>query len=186
MIERNQAQEGDDKGLSPDHPANKARGCFFAAFEIFLYEPRGVILGQYKQDSCVAACCRMLLADQGIELPESDIRAVLEVDGGAYISTLPEALRLCGLTITYQYRNDLTIDDLRLALQRGPAVAFVARPREKAGHALLIEKITERRVCLRDPLPELEGKAYQVALIDFLPLWIHSHNGRGQAAIVLE
>jgi ABC-type bacteriocin/lantibiotic exporter with double-glycine peptidase domain len=185
MTEHDQTQEDTGKGASQKRPAGKARGCFFAAFETFPYAPRGVVFGQNKQDSCVAACCRMLLSDQGIELPESDIRAALKVDGGAFISKLPEVLRQCGLTTTYQYRHDLTIDDLRLTAQQGPAVAFVARPREKAGHALIIEQITEQRVCVRDPLPEVEGQAYQVVLSDFLLVWIRPQTGSGQAAIVV-
>ena len=187
MSERNQ-NEGNIglEKLALGRPADKARGCFFAALETFPYEPRGVVFGQYKQDSCVAACCRMLLADQGIELPESHLRTVLQVDEGAYISKLPEVLDSCGLTISYQYRSDLTIEELIALLQGGPAVAYVARPRIRAGHALIVEQIVGARVCLRDPLPEIEGQAYQVALSDFLPLWIRPQTGRGQAAIVVE
>lgn len=169
----------------PDDFTNKARGWFFAAFDTYPYFPSGAVFGQYKQDSCVAACCRMLLADQGIDWPEADLRTALRVDGGAYLSRLPQVLNRCGLPIAHQYRQDLTVDDLRQAVQNGSAVVFVFRLKEQAGHALLLDEINEDGVCIRDPLPEAEGRAYQVALADFLQFWLDP-TGRGRAVIVME
>ena len=166
-------------------PPKKARGWFFAAFDTYSYAPTGVVCGQYKQDSCVAACCRMLLADQGLDWPESDLRAALKVDGGAFLSAMPQVLGRCGLPVTYQYRRDLTIDELKRAVQNGSATAFVFRPKEQAGHALLVDKVNEDWVCIRDPLPETKGRAYRVALADFLQRWLDSTNC-GRAVIVME
>jgi hypothetical protein len=68
------------KGVWRSRRLRRARGWFFAAAETLPYEPRGAVIGQARPDSCVAACCRMLLNDAGIEVPEAFIRAALRID----------------------------------------------------------------------------------------------------------
>ncbi|MBI1763685.1 MAG: hypothetical protein HYR56_19845 [Acidobacteria bacterium] len=169
----------------PNYPdTSKARGYFFAALEVQPYQPNGVLFGQYLPDSCVAACCRMLLVDAGVTVSEAELRTWLDDEKGAFISRVPSVLQQFGLSAIHQYRNDLSFDELRQAVTTGPALVFVTKPRSKAGHALLVDQIKDGLVAIRDPLPELEGKAYRVGVSEFLTFWLHS-NGRGQAAIAV-
>jgi ABC-type bacteriocin/lantibiotic exporter with double-glycine peptidase domain len=186
MTEHDQTQEDTGKRASLEHPVSKARGYFFAAFENFPYEPHGVVLGQNQPDSCVAACCRMLLHDHGIEISEAFVRHALELEEGAFVSQIPDVLQSLGLNRPYVYRRDLTVVDLAAAVKRGTAVVFVKMSGALDGHALLVEEMANDLVAVRDPLPEGEGKAYRARLADFLRFWIHPKTGRGQAAIVVE
>lgn len=52
----------------------------FAVHKTFPYHPRGVLLGQLKDESCAAAVCRMLLQDDDIEIPEAYLRTALQTD----------------------------------------------------------------------------------------------------------
>ncbi len=171
--------------LSRKRPAKRARGWFFAEYDILPYRPHGVVLGQGNADSCVAACCRMLLADYDIEAPEAYLRDALEVNGGAWLSKVPAALAAFGISPSYQYRNDLLLDDLREAVQWGTAIAYLARPDSRAGHAILVEAIEEEFLAVRDPLPENLGKAYRVRLADFERLWLRPSTGRGIAVVMI-
>lgn len=171
--------------LSHKRSVQRARGWFFAEYDILPYRPRGVVLGQSNADSCVAACCQMLLADSGIEQPEAYLRTALRVDFGAYLSGLPAVLEEFGLPVKYEYRNDLTYADLQDAVQRGAAVVFVSRLERDAGHALLVDDIKDGLVSLRDPLPENLGKAYRIWQDDFWAVWLRAKTARGMAAIVV-
>lgn len=162
----------------------RAQGYFFAAFAVQPYRSKGALLGQYLPDSCVAACCRMLLADAHVSVLEAELRAWLDNQAGAFISRVPAVLQQFGLPTAYQYHADLTFPELQQAVELSPALVFVTRPRSKAGHALLVDQIQDELAAVRDPLPELEGKAYRVGLQDFVSLWLRP-NGRGQAAIAV-
>ncbi|MCI0524143.1 MAG: cysteine peptidase family C39 domain-containing protein [Acidobacteria bacterium] len=164
----------------------RARGWFFADVEIFPYDPVGAVFGQGARDSCVAACCRMILHDFGIARAEAFLRDALNLDEGSYVSQVPSTLQEFGLARPYAYRNDLTVEALIDATQLSPAVAFVKAPQALAGHALLVDTIAESFVCIRDPLPQGVGKAYCVAVEDFLSFWLRPKTNRGQAVIVLE
>jgi hypothetical protein len=172
--------------LSRKRSAQRARGWFFADVATWPYQPRGILFGQARPDSCVAACCRMLLEDAGIEQPEAFIRAALKINEGAFLSQVPDTLKTFGLSTTYEYRRDLTIDELRDAVKDYPAMVYVARPGEVFGHALVVDEVNVDGVRLRDPLPINLGRAYRVALDDFLPLWRAAQTGFGRAVIVVD
>ena len=55
----------------------------------------------------------------------------------------------------------------------------------KGGHAVVVEAISEKFVTLRDPLPEGEGRGYQVRHADFLRFWLLPDSDRGRAVIVV-
>lgn len=161
----------------------RARGWFFMQARIFAYAPSGVVFGQGAQDSCVAACCRMLLHDYGIEQAEAYLREALNLDEGSYLSQVPATLQTFGLAQEFVYRNDLTLDELKLAVQRDTALAFVKRAQDMAGHALLVDEITTNRVALRDPLPLGMGRTYRVPVSDFVRVWLRPTDSLGRAVI---
>ena len=163
----------------------RASGWFFIQARIFDYVPVGAVFGQGAQDSCVAACCRMLLHDSGIETAESYLRAALKLDQGSYLSQVPDVLRDFEAKQEFVYRNDLTLDDLRDVVRSSPAMAFVKRASDRAGHALLVDAISEDQVFLRDPLPLGSGKAYRVSVSDFVQVWLRPRNLLGRAVIAV-
>lgn len=162
----------------------RAKGWFFNQTKIFPYAPTGVVWGQGTQDSCVAACCRMLLEDHGQSQPEAFLRTALRVDQGAYLSELPTVFRHFGLPITMVYRNKLTFEELRAAIHYGPAVVFV-RAKNAEGHALIVDSVDDL-IGIRDPLPQGKGKAYRITKDDFKAAWLRPHSRLGQAVIVEE
>lgn len=105
----------------------KAKGWFFSDVETWPYEAHGVAIGQGRADSCVAACCRMLLSDHGIEQPEAFIRASLKLDEGAFLSEAPRVLSEFGVNVPYRYHCDLTLDDLKKAVGEAPDIAYVSK-----------------------------------------------------------
>lgn len=171
----------------------RARGeGFFAAVDTLPYHPRGVLLGQETAYSCAAACCRMLLYDyvdgarDDYLSAESFLRAALATGfKGTTVAHIPEVLRERGMSASYQYRRDLTIDDLRRLVAHYPAIALVHATNSDL-HALIVEGVTDISVNIRDPLPEGRGAAYSLSRALFLAAWIDQETGGGKAVVVLE
>lgn len=161
----------------------QARGWFFIQAQIFDYMPIGIVYGQGAQDSCVAACCRMLLDDYGIKQAEAYLRDALNLEQGSYLSQVPATLQAFDVVQDFSYRDDLTLDDLRLAVRLGSAMVFVKGVQDATGHALLVDGITEGHVAIRDPLPLGMGKAYRVSVTDFVRVWLRPKSLRGRAVI---
>jgi len=167
----------------------KARGDgFFSAAETHPYLPRGVLLGQSTEYSCVPACTRMLILDHvpaarhDPNLSETFLRTQFQTDKeGSVIASIPAILRANGVELLYVYQSDLTFEQLRRALTYGDAIA-VLRDLQNI-HVVIVEQITDDAVALRDPLPPGTGSAYWVALNVFLAAW--QTTGLG-SAIVLE
>jgi ABC-type bacteriocin/lantibiotic exporter with double-glycine peptidase domain len=162
-----------------------ARGeGFFAKLETQPYRPQGALIGQFYDDSCVAACCRMLLRDAVGEVAEAVLRAALETDRGAYLSAVPETLRQFGLP-GYVYDPALSLAELQASTAKGPAIVAVKRrPGDVDAHALVIDRIVEQSVSIRDPLPEGTGSAYQVTVEALLSVWLRDESGTGRAVTV--
>ncbi len=163
----------------------KARGeGFFAEWETLPYLPLGDLRGQFHDDSCLAACCRMLLADSVEDVAEARLRVALEMEGGAYLSAAPATMREFGLP-GYVYNAALLFPELGTALMKGPAIVAVKHhPDDVDVHAVVIDRIAEEFVSLRDPLPEGTGSAYQVAVEQFLNVWLRAESGTGRAVVV--
>lgn len=162
----------------------RARGeGFFAKAETQPYQPLGSVTGQFYDDSCVAACCRMLLRDAVGDVAEAVLRNALQTEQGAYLSAVPAVLwryRLPG----YVYRPALTLDELQTATAQRPALVTVKHRFDAVdSHALVIDRITAQAVFIRDPLPEGAGSAYHVAMETFLNVWLRE-DGTGRAVVV--
>ncbi len=142
-------------------------------------------MGQMHDDSCVAACARMLAADVGLDFPESYLRDLLKIEEGGYLSDLPATLQTIGVPTRYEYRRDVTLAALQQALQAGAAVVYLEKP-VTGGHAVVAEAIAEELVTVRDPLPIGEGRGYQVHQQDFPKFWVLPNSDWGRAMIVVE
>lgn len=170
-------------GVDQFKTKGKAKGWFFSEEATISVIVRGIVIGQLQDDSCLAACARMLAADKNIQIPESHLRELLKIDDGGYLSDLPQILQQIGISAQYHYRRDLTIEELRRSLISGDAIVYLEN-KEKFGHAVVVENITDMYVILRDPLPAGEGRGYQVRLDTFLEFWLID-SVRGRAVFVV-
>lgn len=158
---------------------------FFAKTNTLPYHISDVVIGQIHEDSCVAACCRMWLGDQGIEESEVNIRAVLETRGlGTNLSQVPAAMQQLGAMAQYEFRDDLSVADLRQALSGGSVMVFLKESAQAGdGHSLLVEAIEDEEwVAVRDPWPPGYGSAYKVGLGVFLRSWLLPNAALGRDA----
>jgi hypothetical protein len=118
---------------------------------------------------------------------ESYLRAALKTNRkGSIVARIPGILRERGLPIRYGYRRDLTLDDLQESVEHFPAIALVSVKGSEDFHALIVERVDDRFVQIRDPLPEGVGSAYRLSLALFLSAWINKETGCGYAVVVLE
>ena len=170
----------------------KAKGGFFAHKETQLYFPKGVILGQSHPDSCIATSCRMLIFDlrpelrDDIQFSESYLRDFLETNlDGALVRDIPLVLRAAGIE-SYEYRDELTWQELQRAVQLGFVVVRVSGAMPNDGHVLIIEQIVRERVAVRDSLPQNQGSAYWIHQKDFLAAWRSKKTGYGKAVILVK
>lgn len=106
---------------------------FFAEGEQMPYQTPYNLIAQFSKDTCVAACARMILADFGVDAPESYLASDLETDGGAYLSRVPQTLKTFGLNVNFEWRKNLTITELSKFLKHGRAIVFLHRKNEKFG-----------------------------------------------------
>jgi len=134
------------------------------------------LLGQTFDFSCVAASCRMLLADFGVNIPEAFVRSAAGVDiDGAFLRNLPQALKNIGEAVDrpeltrFVYIREQSVDRLEAALGNGPVAANIRTSRTGGLHAIVIDKIENGRVFIRDPLPVGIGSGQSISLDDFSP-----------------
>jgi ABC-type bacteriocin/lantibiotic exporter with double-glycine peptidase domain len=171
----------------------RVRGGIFAANSTAPYLPRGVLLGQQRPESCVPACCRMLLFDflpdarGDHHYSESSLRSTFHTnEQGSSLAMIVDVLRSNSIPLPYRYSHDVTAQHLQAATRTHPAVVIVRKRGYPGGHALIVDGMDEASVLLRDPLPESEGSAYALPLSDFLLAWLNPQSGCGTAVLVLE
>lgn len=153
---------------------------FFKESKQISYQTSKQIIPQFNDDSCVAACVRMILADHGIYAPESYVASALEISEGVFLSKAPDVLEKFGLSEKFEWRTDLRLFDLNKALEKESAIVSVKREGEIFGHALVLDAIFENEIRLRDPLPRNKGKSYAVLIEDFSEVFFRKNeNGFG-------
>jgi hypothetical protein len=152
----------------------KSHSSFFGADEQKPYQSSFKLFGQMNEDSCVAAATKMLLSDFGIEQPEAFLSSALEIDNGIYLAKVPKVLQEFGLPEKFKWRNDLTFELLKKAVQSECAIVSVKHPNSKYRHALIIDAILNGEVKLRDSLPLGVGKSYAVLVENFKKVWLRA------------
>jgi hypothetical protein len=173
--------------------SKQARGGFFAALKTEPYQPQGLLLGQETDDSCAAACCRMLLFDQlsgnrnDYHYAECFIREVLGTDKqGSNIRRIPDAPDAFGAPMKYVLRRKMTAMELLDSSSRHFVIALLPIQNTLYYHALIVDEIESQMVAVRDPLPVGQGTAYRLSLSAFLASWLNDLNQCGLAVTVLE
>lgn len=167
----------------------RVRG-FFAFAETTPYQPRGVLLGQQTSDSCVPACCRMLLLDHfpslhaDYQFSESFLRTALGTDiEVTYISNIPRLFQQVGFSMPYMFSASVTVEQLIEAITNAPIIVRVTIEGDEQGHVVIVEEIKDDRVAIRDPLPEGSGSAYRISWQTFCAAWQARKTGLGQAVL---
>lgn len=163
----------------------RARGGIFAAESLARYTPKGALVGQLTPDSCVAGISRMLLRDLVKDVPEAHLRVTLQTDrAGTDLHKLPAVLKQFGSPVHYVIREALSLEELAMAVNTGPAVVSVKVKRGSDLHALIVDEIVEEWIAIRDTLPEGRGSAYRIRLDAFLRAWFYQKPDRGFAVVV--
>lgn len=130
----------------------------------------GKIFGQSETYTCAATSLRMILDDIGIIRAEDELARVLRTDtGGASILDIPEALyqkRLDDL-VNLSVEKSIRFTELLEKLKIGDKAIVSVMTKEFPGHAMIIDKIENGKVFLRDPLPINQGSSYSISINDF-------------------
>ncbi len=123
---------------------------------------------------------------QNIQFSESYLRDFLETNqDGALVRDIPVVLRKAGIE-NYEYRDELTWQELRQAVQLRVVVVRVSGAMPNDGHVLIIEQIVLERVAVRDSLPQNQGSSYWIHQKDFLAAWRSKKTGYGKAVILVK
>jgi hypothetical protein len=150
---------------------------FFENAGIAIREERaiGKVIGQTEEFTCVAGSLRMVLDDIGIIRSEQYLAAELRTTkSGASILDIPDVLKNTYLddikTIARGGKKDINVklSTLESALKTGKKKAVVSVVTEDFGaHAVIVDKIENGRVFVRDPLPLYQGSSYSTTVEDF-------------------
>ncbi|WP_343640916.1 cysteine peptidase family C39 domain-containing protein [Chryseobacterium sp.] len=136
--------------------------------EIFVSETK--VFGQSTDYTCAATSLRMTLHDKDILLLEDELARALKTDAnGASILDIPEALYFKRLEdqVTAIAEGDIKFTKLLEKLEDGDKAIVSLRTDEFKGHAVVLEKVEDGKVFLRDPLPMNQGASYSMKIEDF-------------------
>ncbi|AZA52767.1 cysteine peptidase family C39 domain-containing protein [Chryseobacterium sp. G0201] len=141
-----------------------------AGIKIERFVSEAKVFGQSTDYTCAATSLRMALHDKGILLLEDELARALKTDaGGASILDIPEALyfkRLEDEVIAIAER-DIKFTMLLEKLEDGDKAVVSLWTNEFKGHAIVLEKVENGKVFLRDPLPMNQGSSYSMKIEDF-------------------
>jgi hypothetical protein len=142
-----------------------------AGIRVDSYKPDGQVIGQLSNETCVAASCRMIASDAGVVLSEQTVAAALETTaGGANVLKSAEVLDALGVSGGKAFPS-ASLADLEAGLAGGrSAVVGVDLP-GLGRHAMVVDKIADGAVLLRDPLPLGQGSSFAMPLSEFQQVW---------------
>jgi len=138
---------------------------------------------QQQRASCVAACVRMVLTGFGQQLPEAQVRQILQVSPLGV--TLPKAQRRL---LQYKVRAELHEDwswlDLRDCLRAGwhPIVGVERRfwGHPDASHAVVVIGASNQTIRVFDPLGTAQAEVFNSTTFE------QSWRSAGQQALVIQ
>lgn len=128
------------------------------------------IFGQSTDYTCAATSLRMTLHDKGILLLEDELARALKTDSnGASILDIPEALYFKRLEdqVTAIAESKIILPELLEKLEDGDMAIISLYKKEFGYHAVVLEKVENGQVFLRDPLPMNQGTSYSMKIEDF-------------------
>ena len=150
--------------------ATGAGNNIFAGAQLHEYAPNGILIAQTCEDSCVRASSKMLLSDFGKNVPDYEIRAIIqEVSGGslpmrdrgAFLNKVVELFEYAGVT-NAQYQRTISFDDIYRMTQTNSIIAQVK------GHAIVVDGVSGKLIKIRDPWSLTgTGQSYMIHADDF-------------------
>lgn len=141
-----------------------------AGIKIERFVSEAKVFGQSTDYTCAATSLRMALHDKGILLLEDELARALKTDAyGASILDIPEALYFKRLEdeVIAIAEGDIKFTKLLEKLEDGDKAIVSLRTDEFKGHAVVLEKVEDGKVFLRDPLPMSQGASYSMKIEDF-------------------
>jgi hypothetical protein len=155
---------------------------FFANAKITLTEikPLSKVFGQSEVYTCAATSLKMALEDLGVVRSEEFLAKLLKTNqSGANILDIPNALKSANYldtikTISRGTKADKTVklSTLESALKSGDKRAIVSVwNKDFGGHAIIVDKIENGYVYIRDPLPIYVGSSYVIKIHDFIKVF---------------
>ena len=135
------------------------------------YEPAGQVIGQTTTYTCVAASCRMVASDVGVALTEAEVAAALKTaPTGASMFDAAAVLEQFGVTGGQALRQ-ATLAELQAGLASGRSAIVGVNIPGIGRHAMVVDRIADGMVYVRDPLPVGTGSSFAMTLSDFLSNW---------------
>ena len=166
-----------EKGLKKE--GGDITQSFFKNAKVALKEEKtlGKISGQTENYTCVANSLRMVLDDLGYLRSEKYLTEALNtILDGAKILDIPIALKNSYIdniqTIARGGGKDrIGVKALENQLKQGKKAIVSVWTKEFGAHAIVVDKIENGRVFVRDPLPLNQGSSYSVDLVDFMEVF---------------
>jgi len=126
------------------------------------------VFGQSTDYTCASTSLRMVLDDRGIIKSEEYLASALKTDkNGASILDIPKALYNSYLDeVVTIAESKITLPKLLEKLEDGDKAIISIGTEEFKGHAVVLEKVENKTVFLRDPLPMNQGASYSIKLDD--------------------
>ena len=137
-------------------------------FEKWLTELK--IVGQTTDYTCAATSLKMVLEDKGIIKLEDELARALKTNtDGASILDIPEALYFKRLEdqIKAIAERKITLESLIEKLDEGDKAIVSVYKKDFGFHAVVLEKVVNGKVFLRDPLPINKGASYSMEIKEF-------------------
>ncbi|KFF15994.1 cysteine peptidase family C39 domain-containing protein [Chryseobacterium sp. JM1] len=127
------------------------------------------VFGQSMDYTCVSTSLRMVLDDKGIIKSEKYLASALNTTTeGARIKDIPDALYNSYLDdVVAIAENKIVLPRLLEKLKDGDKAIISLYQKEFGYHAVVLEKVENGQVFLRDPLPMNQGTSYSMKIEDF-------------------
>ncbi|MDR6968498.1 putative double-glycine peptidase [Flavobacterium arsenatis] len=128
------------------------------------------VIGQTTDHTCAATSLRMILEDKGIIKLEDELARALKTDvDGASILDIPEALYFKRLEdqVEAVAEGKIKLQSLIEKLNEGDKAIVSVFKKDFGSHAMVLEKIENGKVFLRDPLPKNHGASYIMEVKEF-------------------
>jgi len=127
------------------------------------------VFGQSKDYTCASTSLRMVLDDKGIIKSEEYLAKALNTDkNGASILDIPEALHNSYLDdVTAIAEEKIKFSNLLKKLEEGDKAVVSIFTKDFGSHAVIIDKVENGKVFLRDPLPMNQGSSYSMEVENF-------------------
>lgn len=140
-----------------------------AGIRIEKYLTEFKVFGQTTGHTCAATSLKMVLDDKGIVKSEHYLAEALRTDkNGASILDIPDALFYSYLDdINTIAEKDIKFSKLMESLKEGDKAIVSVWTDQFKGHAVVLEKIENGLVFLRDPLPINHGASYSITVESF-------------------